>query len=308
MGHFISPHAHFVHKLELAYPWIAPRPGTPIAGSSIMEIMRSFIKWLSHHRWVSSISFLAGIIFFAALRVFVIETTGQLSAPLRRGTVIDAVYGIGTVTAARSLTIKPGIIASVGTIYAKEGDFLRKGDKILTLDRVLYKAPFDGVLNSLPYKPGENVFPPPLPVAAFTDLLTRYIVVSMQQQGALRVKPKQKAFLSFDSIRNKSYEGVVESVYSYNSNFLARIDLSTLPPEIMPDMTADVAIVIREIPNALLLPINALEGDSVWIKKSFGFPKKVKVKLGVVDQAAGEVLEGDLSEGDQLIIHPKVGS
>ena len=272
-----------------------------------MESLRSTVNWIKNHRALSV--FCISILSLGTITIqsFLRQSDGTLTEPLKRGKIVDAVYGIGTVTADRSLTIKPGIISTVRGIYAKEGDFLHKGDKILNLDNVLYRAPFDGVLNALPYKMGENVFPPPLPVAVFTDLLTRYIVVSMEQQGALRVRPKQKAILSFDSIRQTRYEGVVESVYSYNSNFLARIDLRTLPPEILPQMTADVAMVIREIDHALIIPVSALEGDSVWVKKKVGFPKRVQIQLGVVDGSNAEVLSGDLNEGDQLIIHKKVG-
>lgn len=271
-----------------------------------MEILRSIVNWISRHRIVSILSVILLIVLFTAIQTFFVQSDGTLSEPLKRGKIIDAVYGIGTVTADRSLTIKPGIISSVDDLFVKEGDFLHKGEKILTLDHVLYRAPFDGVLNSLPYKVGENVFPPPLPVAVFTDLLTRYVVVSMEQQGALRVRPQQKAILSFDSAREKSYSGVVKSVYSYNSNFLARIDISSLPPEILPDMTADVAIIIQEIENALIIPVSALEGSSVWVKRNTGFPKKVQIKIGVVDNASAQVVSGDLNEGDQLIIHKKV--
>ena len=272
-----------------------------------METIRSIVKWIEQHRTLSIIGLFTLVSIISLLRVFYIQSDGTLSTPLKRGSITDAVYGIGTVTADRSLTIKPGIIASVNNIFAKEGGFLRKGEKIITIDQVVYRAPFDGVLNALPYKVGENIFPPPLPVAVFTDLRTRYVVVSMEQQGALRVRAQQKALLSFDTIREKNYEGIVESVYSYNSNFLARIDLSTLPPEVLPDMTADVAIIIREVSDALIIPVAALEGDAVWVKRKFGFPKKVPLKLGVVDGGWAEVASGDLNDGDQLIIHRKVG-
>ena len=272
-----------------------------------MELVRSVVKWISTHIIFSIFFTLLLLLLILATRIYFIQSDGTLSEPLKRGTIYDTVYGIGTVTAEHSFTIKPGITSTVNGIFAKEGQFLHKGDKILTLDRVLYIAPFDGVLNALPYKLGENIFPPPLPVAVFTDLLTRYIVVTMEQQGAIRVRPKQKAILSFDSIRENKYKGVVQYVYSYNSTFLARIDLSSLPQEILPDMTADVAIIIREVPNALIIPVAAVEVDSVWVKGKIGFPKKVPIKLGVIDGVTAEVLSGDLHEGDQLIIHKKVG-
>ena len=72
-------------------------------------------------------------------------------------------------------------------------------------------------------------------------------------------------------------------------------------------MTADVAIIIREIPNALLLPVTAYENGYVWVKRGHALPTKVEVKIGVVDGMFAEVASGDLNEGDRLMIRRKVG-
>ena len=236
----------------------------------------------------------------------IVRSAGALSSPLERGKIVDAVYGIGTVTATRSFSIKPGVVTTLRNLYVKEGDSVRKGQNLLDIDNVMYRAPFDGVINFLPFKIGENVFAQ-LPVLVLTDLKDRYCVVTMEQQGALRVRAGQKAKLSFDSMRNATYDGVVQSVYSYNSNFLARIDVSDLPMEILPDMTTDVAIIIREITDALLIPVAAFEDGFVWVKRGHALPSKVAVKLGVVDGMLAEVTSGDLQPGDRLMIRRKVG-
>jgi hypothetical protein len=139
-----------------------------------------------------------------------------------------------------------------------------------------------------------------------TDLADRYLVVSLEQQGALRVRAGQKAKLSFDSLRDQSYEGAVQSVYSYNGNFLARIDVSALPSEVLPDMTADVAIVIREIPDALVVPVAAFEDGYLWVKHGRGLPAKRAVTLGVVDGTVAQVTSGAVVAGDRLLIRNKV--
>ncbi|MGZ3807057.1 MAG: efflux RND transporter periplasmic adaptor subunit [Bacteriovorax sp.] len=254
---------------------------------------------------------MGGILLLVAITIFVrtiaARTNGTLSGPLHLGTAIDAVYGIGTVTATRSYSIRPGIIANINTLYVKEGDFVHKGDKLANIDHVIYRAPFDGVVNFLPFKVRENIFVQ-IPVMVLTDLANRYLVVSLEQQGALRVRAGQKVKLSFDSIRSQSFDGVIGSVYSYNGNFLARIDVLSLPNEILPDMTADVAIIIRELKNVLLIPTSAVVNGTAWVKRNHHrIPSQVQVKLGVVDGAMAEVLSGDLKEGDQVLIRKKVG-
>lgn len=270
-----------------------------------MKTIRQITQWIIQHRTLSLllILVLSGTFIFA--RMVQKRSQGTLTKPLEKGEIIDAVYGIGTVTATRSFSVKPGIIASIDRLYIKEGDPVRKGQKLAVLDGNLYHAPFAGVINFLPFKVGENIFTQ-LPVFVLTDLTDRYIVVSLEQQGELRVRPGQKAKLSFDTIRNQSYDGTVASVYSYNKNFLARIDVSSLPPEILPDMTADIAIIIREIPDALVIPVAAFENGSVWLKRGHLFPVKVPVTLGIVDGISAEVTSGGLKAGDVLVVHTKV--
>lgn len=271
-----------------------------------MDFLRKITNLLRAHPIISLIGTLVCLMIIIIIRVIIIRSEGVLSEPLKRGDAVDAVYGIGTVTASRSYSIKPGVIATIYDLYVKEGDFVHKGGKLANIDHVVYRAPFDGVVNSLPFKERENIFTQ-LPVLVLTDLKNRYLLVSLEQQGALRVRAGQKAKLNFDSIRSQNFDGVIESVYSYNSNFLARINVSSLPNEILPDMTADVAIVIGELKNVLLVPVSALASDSVWVKRPHRIPVKIPIKLGVVDGAMAEVVSGDLKEGDQVLIRKKAG-
>lgn len=270
-----------------------------------METLRATSKWISRHGILTLILcalLVAGVVF---ARTVIDRTQGTVTDPIRRGEIVDAVYGIGTVTATRSYSIKPGVISRISDLFVQEGDSVRRGAKLAEIDQVIYKAPFDGVINFLPFKVGENIFTQ-LPILVLTDLRDRYLVASLEQQGALRVRPGQKAKLSFDSIRNETFEGVVQSVYSYHSNFLARIDVPGLPSEILPDMTADIAIIIREVKDALLIPVAAYENGSVWVKRGHGIPILTPVTLGVVDGAMAEVASGNLNVGDTLMVRRKI--
>src|SRR5690606_36202808 len=106
-------------------------------------------------------------------------------------------------------------------------------------------------------------------ILTITNLNDRYMVVSMEQQGALRVRRGQYARLSFDSIREKTFQGIVESIYSQGNDFLARINLENLPYNILPGMTADVAIAIKEHKDVLLVPIAALGDGAVYLREKF---------------------------------------
>lgn len=247
------------------------------------------------------------VIVIGVIRHIVDRSQGVLSNPLRKGSIVDAVYGIGTVTARRSYSIRPGVISTITRLYVQEGDFVQRGAKLALVDKVVYRAPFQGVVNYLPFKVGENIFAQS-PMMVLTDLADRYVIVSLEQQGALRVRPKQQVKLSFDSIRNRSFSGLVETIYSYESKFLARIHVTSLSDEILPDMTADVAIIIRELNDVLLVPTAALENDFVWVKRNNRIAFQVRVVLGVVDGDMAEVVSGDLREGDRVLFRKKAGS
>jgi len=272
-----------------------------------MALLRNLVRWVSRHRIASSSLLMAVLALALGANVAIQRSSGTLTPPIEKGNIVEAVYGIGTVTAAHSHSIKPGVIASLTDVYVKEGDFVSKGAKLLKIDTSVYTAPFDGVVNYAPFKVGENVFPQ-LPALVLTNLAERYLVVTLEQQGALRVRPGQRARLSFDSLRQSTFEGSVKSVYSYNGNFLARIDIAGLPAEILPDMTADVAIIIRDIKDALIIPTVAYDNGAVWVKRGRALPYRVPVQLGVVDGAKAEVLSGSVQTGDRLMVRRKTSS
>ncbi len=269
-----------------------------------MNFLRSLKNWIGQHFILSMLGFsilLAALIFTQKI---LDRRNGVVTEPLKKGRIVDAVYGIGTVTALHSFSIKPGVTQNLRKLYAREGDFVLKGAKLASIDQITYHAPFAGMVSYVPFKVGENVFSQS-PIMVVTDLTDRYLVVNLVQQSALRVRPGQKAIISFDSMRQKQISGVVASVYSYSANFLARIDVANLPNEILPEMTADVAIIIQELQDVLTMPTAAFENGHVWVVKSNGIPSSVEVKLGVVDEAMAQVLSGDIHENDQLIIRKK---
>lgn len=224
--------------------------------------------------------------------------------PIQRGTILESVYGIGTVTARKSYQVKSGVTNYIRKLYVREGDKVQKGDRIIDLEGATFNAPFDGTVTWVPVKVGELAFAQAVMVS-LVDLTDRYLIVSLDQRGALRVKNGQKAKISFDSFRDETYDGLVESIYSNENNFLVRIDVSKFPAQILPGMTADVAIGIAEHKNVLVVPTTALSDGKVLVKGSNGKPKPVEVQIGIVDGVMAEVTSEDLHEGDRLAIQKK---
>ena len=201
----------------------------------------------------------------------------------------------------KSFTLKPGVTTTVGRLFVKEGDAVKAGQKLLELDEMPFYAPFAGTVTALPYKHGETVFAQSV-VASVVDLRDSYLVVSLEQRAMTPVRLGQTARLSFESLRERAFDGVVEAIYSNEGSFLVRIGAEGLPPQILPGMTADVAIGVRRKEGALVVPAAAIEEGRLRVSRAGGRMRSVPVKIGMVDETSAEIVEGDLREGDRVAL------
>ena len=255
---------------------------------------------------------LAAILVVIAVLVYIGSRTrqrsyGVLTPPLERTQLTESVYGIGTIMARNSNQLRLGVPAKVRQIHVTEGDFVHRGQKLIDFDETgPMSAPFSGTITYLPVRVGETAFPQSV-LLSIVDLADRYIVVSLEQRAAIQVKQGQLAKISFESMRDRVFEGTVQSVYSNNAAFLVRIGAKDLPPQLLPGMTGDVAIIIRTKKEVLSIPVAAIEEGQVNVKRGGLSPKKITVKTGILDGPTAEVIDGDLHEGDQLYIRKHVG-
>ena len=262
------------------------------------EARKSKKKWIA----VAAVAAIASLIAAGILRKP--QNKDTVLGTVKRGDIVEAVYGIGTVTASRVFQLKVGVTSTIQKIYVKEGDFVKKGTRLVDLDGpVGWLAPFAGTITSLSHTVGETVFPQ-TPIITVTDLSDRYVVVSLDQQAIMRVVSGQKATLSFDSLRDEKFEGTVQSVYSSDTQFLVRIATPNLGVKILPGMTADVAITIKTHKNSMLLPIAGVSNGKVLALRE-GNKIPIDVKLGVSDGSIAEVVDSNLVEGDQIIAWSK---
>ena len=83
--------------------------------------------------------------------------------------------------------------------------------------------------------------------------------------------------------------------------------------KLRPGMTANVSIVTAQRDNVLRIPAAALrfkmpgsqaerKRSEVWVLEKEGPPRNVSIKPGIADTKYVEVLEGDVREGDRLVI------
>lgn len=225
-------------------------------------------------------------------------------AEIRTGEIAEAVYGLGTVTAKQSYQLKLGVNSVIRELFVDEGESVVKGQPLVQLNEgQLFKAPFAGVVTSVPFKAGELVYPQ-TPIITVMNLKDRYVVVGLEQEGALRIRSGQVAKMSFETLRGTVYRGKVSTLYPGDGQFLVRIEIPDLPDEVIPGMTGDVAIEISRKEKATLVPLGAIQSGLVY-KKSGRSYKKTKISIGAVDGRWAELLAGDLKPGDRIRVPQK---
>lgn len=220
---------------------------------------------------------------------------------ISKGNLVEAVYALGTVRAAEHFDLKFGIASSVKELYIEEGAEVKKGDALLTNDSgILFRSPIHGTITKLNVSKNETIMPG-LIVLTVQSLDKVFILVSLDQESALRIKPGQKVELSFESIRGNVYGGKVERIYPSAGQFLVKIFPEDLPDGILPDMTTDVAIQVSEKRDVVLVPLVAVDRGKVQRIRN-NKREKIDVRIGAINSEYGELIKGDLLEGDTVLI------
>ncbi len=241
---------------------------------------------------------------------FIIKNKNQMQEihPIQ-GPITESIYGLGTVQSNNIFNLKLGVTTMIKKVFVKEGEFVTKGQRLLDFYENAFQnqfAPFEGTVTQLNYYAGETVFPQS-PLLTIMDLKDKYISVVLDQEGALLVKKKQIAKLSFNTFK-KTFEGTVKSLFPKQGQIVANIECNQLPDEILPGMTPDVAIIVRTIPNATLIPIQAISNGKIQLAKSgtknFQW---TPVQLGIIDADWAEITSPEIALDDTLLIPKPLG-
>lgn len=259
-----------------------------------MDILRLFFQ--GKRKYITA-AVLAIAAFFIVQRVRSAPPTIELA--LKKTTIVRTVYGLGTVQADRIYHLKIGIAANIRKLYVKEGDAVKNGDRLVEFDQVpVMRAPFAGTVTTVAFKEGESVFAQN-PVLKVMDLTRRYITVSLDEKAAVLINPKQQVRIAFEGLPGKTFKGTVTSVYPSDGQFIVKVDSKELPAEILPGMSADLAIEAGTKENVFVAPIRAIKGRKVTIARA-GKKMEVPVQLGLTEGENVEIVGAGLTEGDVL--------
>ncbi|MBI3175495.1 MAG: efflux RND transporter periplasmic adaptor subunit [Chloroflexi bacterium] len=181
-----------------------------------------------------------------------------------------------------------------------------------TLNMARIAAPFAGTVTQAEPLPGDQVS---AGTTAFrVDDLSHFLVdVQISEVDINSVSVGQQVTLTFDAILNKTYNGkVVEVGQAGNSvqgvvSFDVTIELTDPDPAVKPGMTAGINIVVTELKDVLMIPnraVRVVDNKRVVYVLRNGQPVMVGIRLGQSSDNYSALADGDLKEGDLIILNP----
>jgi len=183
---------------------------------------------------------------------------------------------------------------------------VKKGDIIARLSGKNISAPFSGIVGkrgiSASSLGSENTI-----ILTLDDSQKILCDLKIPEVYAAILKKDLKLKAKFSAYKNKTYDGIIQSVASridaQTRSILARAQIKNENLEIIPGSLLEIEIFYNE-KNTLSIPDTSImyEGNKKFIykMKEDNILKKIEVKTGIRNQGNLEVLEG-LVEGDKII-------
>jgi macrolide-specific efflux system membrane fusion protein len=247
------------------------------------------------------------------------------------------VLATGNIQPQNQLSIYPSISGRIDKILIKEGDNVKKGQKLMEMSSTeratlldaaaakgtkqlehwskLYQStpllsPEDGQIIWLPTVPGQGVN-----TGTTLMIMSDHLIVNTQvdETDLAQIKMDQRATITLDAYSDQPFEGTVKRI-SYFSTMVNNVTTyqvfvwpDKVPEHMRSGMTANVVFKTAHKEGILLLPSESVqqeEGRSTVLVPSTdpkGQPQTVTVQTGMTDGKQIEITSG-LKEGDQVLL------
>ena len=183
------------------------------------------------------------------------------------------------------------------------------------LDRMVLRAPFDGVVADISGELGEYATPSPpgiltIPAIDLIDDSCMYVSAPIDEVDAAKLKIGQRSRITLDAMKGRTFAGKVRRIAPYVLDLEKQartveveVEFSELAKNenLLVGYSADVDIVYDVRNQVLRIPTQTLmEGNRVLVYGANGILEERKVTTGLSNWEHAEVLSG-LAEGDQIV-------
>lgn len=181
-----------------------------------------------------------------------------------------------------------------------------------TLDTARLAAPFAGTVTDAQTLAGDQVN-----AGAFgfrvDDLSSLLVDVDISEVDINSIAVGQPVTLTFDAILGSEYHGeVIQATQAGNIvqgvvNFTVTVRITDADEQVKPGMTAAVNITVKELEDQLLVPnraVRLVNGNRVVYILENGLPVMVQIRLGPSSDTMSVLADGDIEEGDLVVLNP----
>ncbi|MGB7970415.1 MAG: efflux RND transporter periplasmic adaptor subunit [Candidatus Deferrimicrobiaceae bacterium] len=188
-------------------------------------------------------------------------------------------------------------------------------------------SPVDGIVISRNVDAGQTVaasFQTPTLFTIAQDLTKMQIDTNLDEADIGKVRTGQQATFTVDAYPERTFTGkivqvrnspiVTQNVVTYN----VVVEVNNGELLLKPGMTANVSVHVRDLPDVLKIPNAALRfrpsdgkkpeekkgvgGQRVYLLEKDGKTREVPVKGGISDGIYTQLVQGELKEGDPLVV------
>ncbi|OFZ67882.1 MAG: efflux transporter periplasmic adaptor subunit [Betaproteobacteria bacterium RBG_16_56_24] len=184
------------------------------------------------------------------------------------------------------------------------------------LQRMVLRAPFDGIIADISGELGEYATPSPpgiltLPAIDLIDDSCMFVSAPIDEVDAANIKVGQEARITLDAIKGKAFPGKVKRIAPYVLELekqarTVEVEVSFVEPpsdeNLLVGYSADVEIVHASRASVLRIPTQTLlEGNHVLLLQDNGVLAERTVTTGLANWEQTEITSG-LKEGDQIVL------
>jgi HlyD family secretion protein len=185
-----------------------------------------------------------------------------------------------------------------------------------SLERMVLRAPFSGIVADISGELGEYATPSPpgiltLPAIDLIDDSCMFVSAPIDEVDAANVKVGQEARITLDAIKGKTFQGKVRRIAPYvlelekqARTVEVEVEFDSRPEEenLLVGYSADVEIVYDTRTNVLRIPTQTLlEGKRVLLYGPKGILEDRTVTTGLANWNQTEITAG-LKEGDRIVM------
>lgn len=190
------------------------------------------------------------------------------------------------------------------------------------ISKCVIKAPQDGIVVYFRryYDEGSRIQPGALvyfqqPIFTLPDLEHMKVKVKIHESVIKKIAPGQKATLQVDALPNVPLSGTVKTVGTLAQSegwrqtvkeYMVEIEIVDMPTSagLKPNMTAEVKIHIRTVPNVLMVPIQSVteyEGKTVCYVKNGRDLERRQVEVGEANDQYIQIVDG-VAEAEEVAL------